>query len=307
MKEQLEQILSAVRQSRPAALALEAKGEFYTRRFQPRERLILLGGGHIAFHLHTMAARLGFAVTVVDDRAAFASPQRFPESEQTLVMDFSEAIQCLHIGPGDYVAIMTRGHRYDADCLRALLSEANWPRYVGMVASRRRGITLLGQLRKEGFDSGRLEQIHTPIGLAINAMTLEEIGVSIAAELVQVRRAECPRRSHSTQLTQTEPEENLLRFAVEDPEPKAMVVVLETRGSTPVKTGALLVLDQNLRTAGTIGGGCAESSCVRQAWRLIGTGAQEVFTVSLNDEEAEEQGMACGGTMKVLAVDLSTR
>jgi xanthine dehydrogenase accessory factor len=172
-----------------------------------------------------------------------------------------------------------------------------------MLASRRRGITLLAQLEEEGFCKERLDCIHTPIGLDINAITLEEIAVSIVAELVQERRAGTPRRSKSVELTQTDPEHEVLEF-VEDPEPKALVVVVETLGSTPVKTGALLAVDQNLHSAGTIGGGCAESACMRQARQLIGTGEQKLFTVSLNEPDAEEQGMACGGTMRVLAMDL---
>jgi xanthine dehydrogenase accessory factor len=161
----------------------------------------------------------------------------------------------------------------------------------------------LAQMGEEGFRRERLERIHTPIGLDINAMTLEEIAVSIVAELVQERRAGTPRRSKSVELTQTDPDQEVLEF-VKDPEPKALVVVVETMGSTPVKTGALLAVDRNLRSAGTIGGGCAESACIRQARQLIGTGEQKLFPVSLNEPDAEEQGMACGGSMQVLAIDL---
>jgi xanthine dehydrogenase accessory factor len=303
MRSQLNRILEAVLEGRGESLTLEAEGKSYRRRFQPPERLILLGGGHVALHVQELAQRLDFAVTVVDDRAAFSSPQRFPTAAQTLCSPFSEAIQSLSICSGDYVAVMTRGHRCDADCLRTLLAGEQWPRYVGMLASRKRGITLLAQLGEEGFRRERLGRIHTPIGLDINAMTLEEIAVSIVAELVQERRAGTPRRSKSVELTQTDPDQEVLEF-VKDPEPKALVVVVETMGSTPVKTGALLAVDRNLRSAGTMGGGCAESACIRQARQLIGTGEQKLFPVSLNEPDAEEQGMACGGSMQVLAIDL---
>lgn len=304
MKSKLKEVLTQVRSGRAAELSLEANEQSYIRRFQPRERLILLGGGHIALHTCTLASRLGFAVTVVDDRAAFASPQRFPDAEAVLCQDFAPAIAQLAPGPGDFVAVMTRGHRSDGACLRALLSLPEPTRYLGMVSSRKRGIEMRRALEAEGFDPARLSELHSPIGLPINAITLEEIAVSIVAELVQVRRADTPRRSHSTILTQTDPEQDVLEFAVEDPEPKALVVVLETRGSTPVKPGALLAVDRSLRIAGTIGGGCAESACMRQAWRLIGTGTQRTLTVSLNEDDAQDQGMACGGEMLVLAADV---
>lgn len=304
MKEKLKAVLDQLRAGRMAELHLDADGQRYTRRFQPRERLILLGAGHVALHLCPLSARLGFAVTVVDDRPAFANAQRFPDAAQVLCQDFVPAIEALSPGPGDFVAVMTRGHRSDGDCLRALLRCPEPPRYWGMVASQRRGIALCRQLEEEGFDPTRLATLHSPIGLPINALTLDEIAVSIASELVQERRSDTLRRSHSTVLTQTDPEQEVLRFAVEDSEPKALVVVLETRGSTPVKPGALLAVDRNLRTAGTIGGGCAESACMRQAWRLIGSAEQRTLTVSLCDENAQEQGMACGGEMVVLAADV---
>lgn len=304
MKEKLKHILTQIRSGRMAELDLTAGEETYTRRFQPHERLILLGGGHIAAHLCPMAASLGFAVTVVDDRAAFADTERFPDAERILCRTFAQAVVELEVGPADYVAVMTRGHRSDGVCLRALLSGTQ-PRYLGMVASRRRGTELLEQLRQEGFDPAALERIHTPIGLPINALNLEEIAVSIAAELVQVRRRDTHRRSHSTVLTQTEAEEALLSFAVEEPEPKALAVVLETRGSTPVKSGALLAVDRALRIAGSIGGGCAESACMRQARQLIGTGTQRLVTVSMADADGAEEGMGCGGEMTVLLTDLN--
>lgn len=304
MKQALRQILTQVRAGHMAQLTLTTEQGTYTRRFQPRERLILLGGGHIALQLCPLAARLGFSVTVVDDRAEYASPERFPEAETALCGDFSRTIETLNPGEGDYVAIMTRGHRSDGDCLRALLRLPAFPGYVGMVASRSRGADLLKQLRGEGFDPARLERIHTPIGLDINALTVPEIAVSIAAELVQVRRAGTPRRGQGTTLTQTEVEKRILEFAVEDPEPKALVVVLETHGSTPVKSGAMLAVDRSLRSVGTIGGGCGESVCLRKARGLIGTGEQKLLRLSMDGKDVHGQDMSCGGEMLVLLADL---
>lgn len=305
MKQMLRELLNQVRAGRQAQLTLRAGERSYVRRFQPRERLILLGAGHIAFHLCPLAEKLGFSVVVVDDRESYANADRFPDAEQVLCEDFVTAIEALSPGAGDYVAIMTRGHRWDGDCLRAVLSQKEVPGYVGMVASRSRGADLKNQLAGEGYDAALLDAIHTPIGLEIHALTLPEIAVSIAAELVQVRREALTRCAAEPLLNQTEPELELLSYAVEDPSPKALVVVLETKGSTPVKTGAMLVTDRDSRAVGSIGGGWGEWECVRQAVALIGSGEQRLFTVSMDGKDIHGQEMSCGGEMLVLAADLT--
>jgi xanthine dehydrogenase accessory factor len=303
VKEQWKELLSRLESGLPAALSVEAEGKSYIRRFQPRERLILLGGGHIALALHDLAGRLGFSVTVADDRREFASPGRFPHADEVICADFSQAIARLQVGKGDYVAVMTRGHRWDALCLRALLAGTE-PRYLGMVASRKRGAALREQLAGEGFDPERLQRLRSPIGLDINALTVEEIALSIAAELVQVRRGDLPRLRGSKQLLQTEAEPEVLRFAADETGPRALVLVLETEGSTPVKSGAIMAVDENLRTAGTVGGGCAEGICIRRARGLMGTGKRVVLRLNLDQEPTENIGMACGGAMTVLLEDL---
>lgn len=304
MKKALREVLELVRMGRPAQLSLKAGEKEYLRRFQPRERLVLLGGGHIALQLCPLAAALGFSLTVVDDRPEYANRERFPQADEVLCQSFPEAMESLALGSGDYVAIMTRGHRSDGECLRTILSQRELPFYMGMVASRSRGADLKGQLLGEGFDAGALERLHTPIGLNIHARTLPEIAVSIAAELVAVRRSDASHCGDGSLLNQSEPELSLLEYAVEDSTPKVLLVVLETRGSTPVKTGAMLVTDRSSRIVGSIGGGWGEWECTRKAVDLIGTGAQLVFPVSMDGKDVHGQDMSCGGEMLVLAADL---
>jgi xanthine dehydrogenase accessory factor len=299
-----DNILRELRQGSTAELELEVEGAHYLRTFRPRERLILLGGGHVSCHLCSFAHALGFSVWVVDDRPSFANKVRFPEADGILCDDFIPAIQRLNISPSDYVAVMTRGHRYDADCLRTVLSGV-LPRYMGMIASRRRSILLMNQLAEEGFDRSVLDTIHSPIGLDIGALTLPEIAVSVSAELVQCRRAKTNRRSHSQRLTLEEIDLPLLEFIVEEPSPKALLLVLDTSGSTPVKSGAMMAVDENYRSMGTIGGGCSENLALRKAWQLIGSGKQTCMTVDMSDDDAEKEGMVCGGQMLVLLADLT--
>ena len=304
IKQQFAEILNKTRNHQTAQWTVDIDGAAYTRLFRPKERLILLGGGHIAQPLCSIAAMLGFGVTVVDDRPSFANHPRFPEAEQIVCDAFTHAIRELDIQAGDYLAVITRGHRYDADCLRTVLS-GTMPMYLGLLGSRRRTIALLAMLEQEGFERDRLDAIHTPIGLDIGALSVQEIAVSIAAELVQCRRQGLNRRSKSCILTEETFAEDVLADILERDIPRALLLVYETSGSTPVKSGAFMTVDQNFQAKGTIGGGCSESAVLRDAFHLIGTGKRQCVTVNMSNDVAAEEGMVCGGQMKVLLMDLS--
>ncbi|MGN1014028.1 MAG: XdhC family protein [Butyricicoccus sp.] len=302
MKETFQKIVQAVRSGETAALELDIEGESYVRRFSPKERLILLGGGHVAQPLCTIAAMMGFSVIVADDRPSFVNRQRFPEADQLVCDAFPDAIRSLELQPTDYVAVITRGHRYDADCLRTILG-GTMPKYLGMIGSRRRTAALLDLLEEEGFPRPLLDQIHTPIGLPIGALTVQEIAVSIVAELIQCRRAGTDRRAKGTLLTNEDIDLSLLEFLA-DGTPKALLLVYETSGSTPVKSGAYMAVDQDFRQKGTVGGGCGESAVLRDAYYLIGTGEHKCVTVNMSNSVAEDEGMVCGGQMKLLLADV---
>lgn len=287
----------------PVSLTFSAGEETFVRNFQPPEQLILLGGGHIAQPLCRFASGLEFQVTVVDDRPAFANRSRFPQAAQVLCTDFPSAIRQLSPGPGDYVAVITRGHRWDGVCLRELLSGPA-PGYLGMIGSRRRTAGLLSQLAEEGFPRAALDQICTPIGLEIGALTPEEIAISILAQLIQYRRRRLPQGRKSAVLSMENVDPAVLRALADRQRGRAVVLVCETSGSTPAKSGALLVVDQNLNRVGTVGGGCSEDAAARAAFRLIGTGASRFLTVDLSNDLAAEEGMVCGGQMRLLLADL---
>lgn len=303
MHTEFQKILDQVQAKAPAARTFEAEGTTYIRNFRPSERLILLGCGHIAQPVCRYAADLGFSVTVADDRPSFANHTRFPEAEQVICDSFPNAIRQIQVNEWDYVAVITRGHRYDADCLREILP-GTFPRYLGMIGSRRRVIGLLNLLEEEGFSREALGKIHAPIGVDIGALTVKEIAVSIVAELIQCRRQSTKRRSRSTTLTAEDIDLPLLQFLAEDPAPKALLTVIETQGSTPVKSGAMMAVDQALRMAGTIGGGCSENAVLMDAYRIIGTGAKRCVTIDMSNDVAEEEGMVCGGQMKVMIEDI---
>ncbi len=283
-------------------MPFEIEETAYLRTFRPKERLILLGGGHIAQPLCRYCTEVGFAVTVVDDRSSFANHTRFPEAAGVICDAFSDALRKLEISRWDYIAVITRGHRYDADCLRTIL-RGQFPRYLGMIGSKRRVAELFRLLEREGFSRDALNKIHAPIGVAINALTVQEIAISITAEIIQCRRQETPRRSKTAALITEDIDLPLLEFLADDQTPKALLLVYETSGSTPVKSGAMMAVDQNFRAVGTIGGGCSENAVLMDAYRLIGTGCKRCITVDMGNDVAEE-GMVCGGQMKVLIQDV---
>ena len=158
------------------------------------------------------------------------------------------------------------------------------PLYLGMIGSRRRGIELLKLLGEEGFEKELLNRIHTPIGIPINALTIQEIAISIVAELIQCRRRETSRRSKSRILTNEEIDLELLRFLAEDTRPKAVLIVYETGGSTPVKSGAYMAVTEEMQTKGSIGGGCSESAVLHEARKLIGTGESRTVTIDMSND-----------------------
>ena len=300
--QEFSRVLRETEDGRSSAIERTVDGARYVRRFVPEDRLILLGGGHIAKPLCHIAAMLDFAVTVVDDRPSFANTERFPEAARVVCDGFAHAIEQLQIRPTDYICVITRGHRWDGECLRQIL-RGEYPSYLGMIGSRRRVTGLLGLLREEGFDAEKLSAIHTPIGLKIGAETPAEIAVSICAELISHRRSHSPEDGEEV-LERTDTDFSLLRFVAEDSAPAALMTVISTRGSTPVESGAIMATDEIGRIYGTIGGGCGEAEVMREARRLIGTGQTRVVEVDMTNDVAEEEGMVCGGKMRVLVEDI---
>ncbi|MBI4801932.1 MAG: XdhC family protein [Elusimicrobia bacterium] len=148
-------------------------------------KLLICGAGHIAVPLARFAREAGFSVTVLDDRADFAHPSRFPGCE-VIAEDFTTALRKMSLDPAAYVVVITRGHEHDAQCLTEILPKVT--AYVGLIGSRRRGRFVLEALGRKGIPAGRLGEVFTPIGLPIGAESPEEIALSIAAELVCMRR-----------------------------------------------------------------------------------------------------------------------
>jgi xanthine dehydrogenase accessory factor len=157
----------------------------------PQPTLYIFGAGHISRFISKIAKMIGFMVVVIDDRAEFANAERFPEADEIFAEDFPQAFSKVTVNDSSYIVIVTRNHQFDEKVLEwAVQTDA---RYIGMIGSKKKNEVILAHLSTKGVPKKRLEEIHAPIGLDINAETPEEIALSIMAEIIKVRRA----RSHT--------------------------------------------------------------------------------------------------------------
>ncbi|MBE3581946.1 MAG: XdhC family protein [Thermoanaerobacteraceae bacterium] len=152
----------------------------------PEPKILILGGGHVGQKVAALAKEVGYRVTVVDDRPAFANPQLFPHADEIICRDFADALQNIQIDPATYVVIVTRGHRHDYECLRQVIGSP--AAYIGMIGSRRKVQGVRARLLADGIPQEALDRVHAPIGVDIGAETPGEIGVSILAEIIRVYR-----------------------------------------------------------------------------------------------------------------------
>jgi xanthine dehydrogenase accessory factor len=153
----------------------------------PRPVCFIAGAGHIGAALSHYAARCGFEVAIVDDRPSLCNPERLPDVEHVLVGDIVETVRNWPKTPDTYFVIVTRGHRHDAVVLREVVKAPL--AYLGMIGSKRKILTVYEQFLQEGLATPEeLSRIHAPVGLDIGALTVDEIALCIAAELVLVRR-----------------------------------------------------------------------------------------------------------------------
>jgi xanthine dehydrogenase accessory factor len=158
-------------------------------RIELEPRLVICGAGHVGASLARLAALLNYRVTLIDDRAEFISRGAFPEEgiELVLAAGWKESVgAAIGNGRSISIAIVTRGHKEDEECLRAVMSSA--PEYIGLIGSKRRTRFVLEKLRAEGFAAARLDQVRAPIGLDIGAVSPEEVALAILAEIVANRR-----------------------------------------------------------------------------------------------------------------------
>ena len=266
----------------------------------PEPQLFVLGGGHVAVPLVEFAAKTGFRVTVVDDRPSFANVGRFPLAETVLCESFDNCFGLLSLNKSSFVVIVTRGHRHDLLCLKETLKYDT--AYTGMIGSKRRTRIAFKQLLEEGYTPEQIERVSAPIGVDIGAVTPQEIGISILAQLIEVRRkGKASSHQLSTKFNWPEYDAMVIEELSKDiKRPKAVVTILSTKGSVPRKAGAKMIVFSDGSILGSIGGGCSEGEVIIRALDIIKSGGYQIHPVDMTGDAAEEEGMVCGGVMEVL-------
>jgi xanthine dehydrogenase accessory factor len=160
--------------------------EVFVEPVLPIPHAFIFGGGHISKSLSKVANLAGFSTVIVDDRESFANRERFPEAEAVHAAEYEQVFPSLAINETSYLIVVTRGHRDDMRVLK--LAIATNARYIAMIGSKRKVLNVVRELEKEGIPREAFERLYAPMGLDIGAISPEEIAISVAAEMIAVRR-----------------------------------------------------------------------------------------------------------------------
>ena len=258
------------------------------------KKIVLCGGGHVSIPIIRISRMMGCPVWVLEDRPLFADNARRAGANQVFCEPFDQGLARIAGDRDTFFVIVTRGHRYDQVCLEAIAKKPH--AYIGMIGSRRRVALVKETLIAGGSDPRVIDSIYAPIGLDIGAETPEEIGVAVMAEIIQVGNREQRSGGYTRELLAA------ILKAGEEGSPQVLTTIISRKGSAPRKTGTKMLVLPDGTCTGTIGGGCAESAVMRQALAMLRTGGPErsICPVNMTGEDAEDQGMVCGGTMEVL-------
>lgn len=255
-----------------------------------KPNLILFGGGHISTHVAKIANMINFNVTVVDDREAYANSTRFPKVHKIYCMPFKYGINSINFTNSTYSVIVTRGHENDKQCLEEIINKPN--AYIGMIGSRKKVKLIMDALIKEGYDKTLLDKVYAPIGLRIKAETPEEIAISIVGELIKVKNS-----NESAQYF----EQDILDKLQVTKKSYVVATIIDRKGSSPRNVGARMLVTEDKKIYGTIGGGSLEHKVFKKSLELLSSHHPNSLTVTcdMTNEDASSSGMICGGSVDV--------
>ena len=247
--------------------------------------LVLFGCGHVGKALYDLAVLQDMRVTVADPRADLLTKERFPKATR-IIGSYDKILSEDHptfISP--YYCIFTHGHTYDEDCL--LYSIKHPHSYIGMIGSKAKIAHCFDIMRAKGITDSQLSEVYTPIGLPINAVTPQEIAVSIMAQIISVLR-----KDKQAVLIDS----SLLRLAAD--KNGVMVRIVEKSGSAPRSTGSMMfVTEQGI--SGTVGGGSVENHAIEMAKKMLKQ--DKAFLLEHHELQVNQPlGMTCGGNVTLL-------
>lgn len=161
------------------------KVEVFIRVFVPKSKLLIVGGGHIAYELYKLGKFLDFYTVIFEDRPDFANKERFPQADDIKLGNIQTILQEYPIDESCYIVIVTRGHADDEKALKTVISRNAG--YIGMIGSKKKVSLIKEKLKSEGVSEEQLAQVYAPIGLDLGGDTPAEIAISIMAEILLVK------------------------------------------------------------------------------------------------------------------------
>lgn len=252
--------------------------------YMKNPRLILLGAGHVSCPTAKIGKMLGFHVTVMDEREEFLTKERFPDADLLVQAPFEELSARIPAYANAYYVIVTRGHVGDGICVRQILNRPYT--YLGMIGSRTKVRITMENLEKEGYTKEQLDTVHAPIGLPLGGQMPAEIGVSIMAEIVKVKN------QHYMAYCDED-----VQQAVEARQKGVMVTIIRKSGSSPRGVGSKMLVAEDGKTWGSIGGGRVEYEAILHCSQVV---SPEYVSYNLSNTEQGNLGMICGGQVDVL-------
>lgn len=171
----------------PVVIRAESGEEVFLEPVAPMPRLLIVGAGHVGQAVARQGVELGFEVTVYDDRPNLATPDLFPPGVQTGHGDLRELVAAFPKDDDTYIVLVSKGHKPDAEALEACIHSRL--AYLGMIGSKRKIHFLRENFIEEGLATPEVfDRVVAPIGYDIGAVTVPEIAVSIASQLIAARR-----------------------------------------------------------------------------------------------------------------------
>ena len=256
------------------------------------KKLVICGAGHVSMPIITLGKMMGMHVTAIDDRLTFANNAIAQGADEVKFNEFEAALSEIESDDDTYFVIVTRGHRYDKECLRSITKKPH--AYIGMMGSRRRVKIVKEDLAAEGIPQDVLDSVYTPIGKKIGAETPEEIAVAVMAEIIEVKNGK--KRSFGL------PQDIMKALLSDEREAVTMATIIARQGSAPRGMGTKMLIGRDGNNVGTIGGGCIEGSVIAKGRRMLMEGDHKpvIVEVDMTCDAAEDEGMVCGGRVRVL-------
>lgn len=258
------------------------------------KRIVICGGGHVSIPVIMLGVMMGCEVTVLEDRPSYADDARRAGATTVICEPFEKGLEKVSGSADTFFVIVTRGHRYDQICLEKIAQKEH--AYIGMIGSRKRTAMVKDNLKEKGIDSAVLDAVYTPIGLNINAETPVEIAVAIMAEIIQVKNRQKRSGGYTKEMIKAVLEQE------PDHSPKVLATIVARKGSAPRGIGTKMLILRNGKCIGTIGGGCMEANVIQKARLMVAAGMPKarICQVDMTGNDAEEEGMVCGGVISVL-------